>query len=93
MKQNMKTGYGQKVPAGLHMELEMISEPKDSNEDADSSLIFQYLLFEGPGQQGIVLASHHHKEQRQVRSLAHAISIQVDACTHLVPEVPGVKRL
>lgn len=27
------------------------------------SISSQYLLFEGPGQQGIVLAPHHHKEQ------------------------------
>ena len=52
-----------------------------------------YFLFEGPGQQGVVLAPHYHKEQRKVCPFAHAVSIQVDSGTHLISKVSCIKWL
>lgn len=39
------------------------------------------------------LTSHHDKEERHVRRLAHAIAIQVDSGTQLVAKTAGVEWL
>jgi len=42
------------------------------------------LLAEGPLEQGVELTTHDDEEERHVGGLAHAVTVQVDASTHLV---------
>ena len=52
----------------------------------------KHLLFEEPWQQSIKGTLHHHKEEAEVNTLSHPISIQVHPCTHLVAMSAGVER-
>lgn len=50
-------------------------------------------LPEGPLQQRIKLASHHHEVQRQVRPLAGPVPVEVGACAEPVAAAAGVEGL
>ena len=51
------------------------------------------LVSERPQQQRVVLAAHQHEEEGDVRRLAHAVAVEVDAGAHLVAVARRVEGL